>query len=644
MNRRITGLLTLLLALVLAACSQPGAIIPAASVWESNDIGNVAVQGSVTVLDGPADLSGSHDLAIEAAGTDLAGAEDSFHFGHIAHEGDVIISARIDDIEHTHDAAKAGVMIRASLQADSAHALMNVTPAGVAEFIWREAAGAEASTHRHQGDGSAPAWVRLIRNGSTVTGYISPDGAEWEEVHSVDVQLGGEAQVGIAATSNVDRLGRMDIRGLQVVNGDGTTPELPGGPVPPVTDEPAPPADEEPGSPVPPPATDDPAPPDVTDPSQWVCSATPLSPRYQATMYVATDGSDSNDGRSADRPLRTLQRAASLVGPGDVVWVRGGVYSSNVDFRTSGTASRKIVFESYPGECAILDGSGESQRVRFSSVRHNILRNFVVRNSPQEGIFMHSSHENTISNIISHNNAINGLLTMEGNNNLITKFIAFDNYSARRAGDADGISISTGDGNRIVDCMAFGNSDDGIDTWLSTNSVIENCVSFGNGYHNGQEVGDGNGFKAGGRSNNANTIIRNSVAFNNRANGFDFNSGRNVTFDNNTSFNNGRHGFNITGGTVRNNIAFQNRNSALNGSGNTSVTNTWDLGISQPGFISTEQGSDDFLRLQGSSPAVSAGTDIGLPFSGSAPDLGALPAGSTIAILLGMPLQGAGSY
>lgn len=632
---RIGSFLALLLVAILAACSQPAAVAPD-SPWLSDDIGSVAIKGSVTVLSGSADLGGSHDLEIEAAGTDLSGTHDSFHFGHVAHQGDAVISARIHEIEHTDDAAKAGVMIRGSLDADSAHALMSITPDGSAEFIWRDAAGVEAKVRQH--GISTATWVRLTRTGSTVTGAISENGQDWEPVHSVELQLDREVRLGVAATSNMDRLGRTAVRELELNGGETMPPadtDQPGEPNPPVTD---PPADgDEPEEPAPPP-------PAGATPSQWVCPATPLSPRYQPTMYVATDGSDSNDGRSIDRPLRTLSRAANLVRAGDVVWVRGGVYSSNVEFRTSGTAGNGIVFESYPGECAILDGSGESQRVRFSNVQHVTLRNFVVRNSPQEGVFMYNSHENTVSNIISHNNSINGLLTMGGNNNLITKFIAYDNYSAGRAGDADGISISTGDGNRIIDCISFNNSDDGVDTWLSTNSVIENCVSFSNGYHNGQVVGDGNGFKAGGRSNNANTIIRNSVAFDNRANGFDFNSGRNVTFDNNTSFANGRHGFNITGGTVRNNIAFQNSSAALNGSSNSSITNTWDLGINQPGFVSTDSTSADFLRLATGSPAVGAGSDLGQQFSGSAPDLGALPAGTTIASLLGMKLQGAGTY
>src|SRR5690606_37377127 len=113
----------------------------------------------------------------------------------------------------------------------------------------------------------------------------------------------------------------------------------------------------------------------------WVCPTVRLTPAYKATLYVATDGSDSNDGRSEARPLRSISRAASLARAGDVVWVRGGVYSEAVDFRESGTVSKPIVFESYPGECAIIDGdslASNRRPVTLSQVRHMVFRNFKV--------------------------------------------------------------------------------------------------------------------------------------------------------------------------------------------------------------------------------------------------------------------------
>jgi len=57
-------------------------------------------------------------------------------------------------------------------------------------------------------------------------------------------------------------------------------------------------------------------------------------------------------------------------------------------------------------------------------------------------------------------------------------------------------------------------------------------------------------------------------------------------------------------------------------------SNSWNLGIDDPGFASTDDTSGDFLRLAAGSPAIDAGTDVGLAFVGEAPDLGAYEYGS----------------
>ncbi len=44
-------------------------------------------------------------------------------------------------------------------------------------------------------------------------------------------------------------------------------------------------------------------------------------------MYVAPTGHDDNDGLAVDRPLRTIARAASLLRPGDTVYVAPGTYT-----------------------------------------------------------------------------------------------------------------------------------------------------------------------------------------------------------------------------------------------------------------------------------------------------------------------------
>lgn len=55
------------------------------------------------------------------------------------------------------------------------------------------------------------------------------------------------------------------------------------------------------------------------------------------TLGVAVGGDDSAAG-TVERPLRTIQRAVDLAGPGDTVVVRGGTYAltDNVSIGVSG--------------------------------------------------------------------------------------------------------------------------------------------------------------------------------------------------------------------------------------------------------------------------------------------------------------------
>src|SRR6266550_2779250 len=78
--------------------------------------------------------------------------------------------------------------------------------------------------------------------------------------------------------------------------------------------------------------------------------------------YVdAAAGNDGNPGDSA-RPLRTVQHAADLVNPGDMVIVRDGVYTGSssevLAIGRGGTASNWVVFRAEHKWGAVLDGQG----------------------------------------------------------------------------------------------------------------------------------------------------------------------------------------------------------------------------------------------------------------------------------------------
>jgi hypothetical protein len=84
-----------------------------------------------------------------------------------------------------------------------------------------------------------------------------------------------------------------------------------------------------------------------------------LAGQTGATYYVSTSGNNSNPG-TLSAPWLTIQHAANTVKAGATVYVLGGVYHESVNFSKSGTASEPITFESYPGETAVIDGTGVS--------------------------------------------------------------------------------------------------------------------------------------------------------------------------------------------------------------------------------------------------------------------------------------------
>ncbi len=84
--------------------------------------------------------------------------------------------------------------------------------------------------------------------------------------------------------------------------------------------------------------------------------STELCPTLVGPHFVSTTGSDDNPGTEA-LPFRTLQRAADVVIPGDVVTVAGGLYRERVKMRSSGTAEAPIRFQAASDEVVVVSGA-----------------------------------------------------------------------------------------------------------------------------------------------------------------------------------------------------------------------------------------------------------------------------------------------
>lgn len=179
--------------LMFAASATAAAQTTVSAPWVSQDIGNPVVAGKATGSRG--------NFTVTAAGADVWGTADQFHFLYLRVTGDVDVRARVVSVSAAHAWSKAGVMIRATLDPSSAHAFM-LASAGKGMAFQRRAASGGISTNTAGPASAPPQWVRLVRAGSLVTAYSSTDGNSWTAVGSATIALSSTAYVGVAVTAH----------------------------------------------------------------------------------------------------------------------------------------------------------------------------------------------------------------------------------------------------------------------------------------------------------------------------------------------------------------------------------------------------------------------------------------------------------
>jgi len=160
----------------------------------SQDIGVVGITGTTTYV------SGSATYIIQAAGSNIWGTADSFRFGYQPCNGDTEIVARVASL--LNGGGNGGVMIRESLNPNSAEACISVTYSSGIMFESRSSTGASAS---YKGDTisgrTAPQWVKLARHGNAFKGYTSIDGVNWQYVGGDTIAMASAAYAGLATAA-----------------------------------------------------------------------------------------------------------------------------------------------------------------------------------------------------------------------------------------------------------------------------------------------------------------------------------------------------------------------------------------------------------------------------------------------------------
>ena len=358
--------------------------------------------------------------------------------------------------------------------------------------------------------------------------------------------------------------------------------------------------------------------------------ATPFASAATTTLYVATSGNDSNAGTLA-APLKTIQKAVSLITAGGTIAVRGGTYglTTNITINKSGTSSAPITLTNYQGERVVVDAealpytpgavgstipSAQRGAIHMEASYWKLI-GLEITHGPY-AVYCDNCNNDTFDRLVTHDNYETGFqLQGSSANNQIVNLDSYNNRDPRKNGEsADGLGIKEGSGagNVVRGVRLWNNIDDGFDAWsFSSPITILGSIAYGNGFNRWSIPnfsGDGNGFKLGGSGGTgpaASHSVTNSMSFGNAAHGFTDNGNTgSIVVNRCTAYQNAKTGFDFDGGSTSRltaNLAVGNATAVALGS-STASGNSWNLGGSwplastDPSTITGPRASDGSIR------------------------------------------------
>jgi regulation of enolase protein 1 (concanavalin A-like superfamily) len=161
--------------------------------WLGQDIDRVGPEGSAAL---------SVDTwTVQGSGADIWANADAFQFVYQPWRGDGQIVARVRSQDATDPWAKAGLMIRASLQADAPHVMLAATPEHGLALLRREAP-AQRTEAQPADSPTAQPWLKLVRLGSVVSAFTSSDGVKWSWIDTESLAADDAVYIGLAVCSH----------------------------------------------------------------------------------------------------------------------------------------------------------------------------------------------------------------------------------------------------------------------------------------------------------------------------------------------------------------------------------------------------------------------------------------------------------
>ncbi len=145
-------------------------------------------------------------IIMNGIGTDIWNNGDQFRYAYKSLSGNGSITVRVDSIALSNEWAKAGVMIRETLEAGSKHAFVALTPTPSHGLSFQRRPTADAASgNTDVADIALPHWVKLTRTGNVFAAQRSEDGETWTDIvvsPALDIAMAANVYIGLAVCSH----------------------------------------------------------------------------------------------------------------------------------------------------------------------------------------------------------------------------------------------------------------------------------------------------------------------------------------------------------------------------------------------------------------------------------------------------------
>jgi len=164
--------------------------------WSATDVGGASPGGQT--------VHGPTAMDVFGGGDDIWYDSDQFRFVWREVHGDFDLSATVTSLEPVHQYTKAGLMLRDSLDPNSAHAMVIAFPTGALEVGHRLSAGADVRAIGADGSGTFPdIHFKMERREKTVTLFYAFEEGAWIAGDTVTLEeLDEQDYVGLAVLSH----------------------------------------------------------------------------------------------------------------------------------------------------------------------------------------------------------------------------------------------------------------------------------------------------------------------------------------------------------------------------------------------------------------------------------------------------------